>query len=263
MEILLVIIIYDFILFWLGLYSVNYDPEKGMLRVSGNIDPEILINKFEKWGRKAELYSFQKDHKQIDNNKGKCRNCCSGNKKTEAVQIEDFDSSEENLEFYAPKKRSNNITMQNLKGSPKEDTPMKKQGAKKGTEFFGWFCKKDKTAASVAPKASTYNNGGANVPEKSPAASKWHFPRTSFPEYGVPGPFGAPPYSDPRLYYMNQYQPQMFPRPIRPYYGYGSMATSLPMPPQYGYFQPRPPPPLRMNPMIHYTNYRDNNLYYP
>ncbi|XP_024956829.1 heavy metal-associated isoprenylated plant protein 36 [Citrus sinensis] len=244
-----------------GLHSVKYDTAKEMLKVSGSIDPEILIQKFDKWGRKAELYSFDKDSLHIDNGKGK--NCCSSKRKTHGVKIKDFDSSsdssddcdEENCDSHAPKKVGKNISWQHpclMKSSPKEENPMNKQSAKKSKKFFGgWFGKKDKAA-----KASGNKNTEGIASVKSPAASKWHFPRPSMPAYGVPGPFGypPPPYGDRRLYHGNQYPPMMFARPMRPYYGYGLMP-----PPPYGLYQPRPPP--RMNPMIHYTSYSDN--YYP
>lgn len=262
--------LFFFLFILLGLQSVKYDTAKEMLRVSGSIDPEVLIKKFDKWGRKAQLYSFDKDSLHIDN--GKCKNCCSSRRKTHGVNIKEFDSSsdsgddydEENCDTHARKTDSKNISWQHpcpMKSSPRGESPMDKQSTKKSKKFFGgWFGKNDKAA-----KASGNKNTEGIVSVKSPAASKWHFPRPSMPAYGVPGPFGyppppppPPPYGDPRPYHTNQYPPVMFSRPMRPYYGYGLIP-----PPPYAFYQPRPPPPPppRMNPMIHYTSYSDN--YYP
>ncbi|KAA8543201.1 hypothetical protein F0562_021304 [Nyssa sinensis] len=43
-----------------GVYSVTTDAENGMIKVSGKVDPMILIKKLSKKGKKAELLSYDK-----------------------------------------------------------------------------------------------------------------------------------------------------------------------------------------------------------
>ncbi|KAK9282187.1 hypothetical protein L1049_005099 [Liquidambar formosana] len=55
-----------------GVYSVTIDAPRGMVTISGKVDPTMLIKMLEKYGRNAELWSFQKDPMHTAQGNGHC-----------------------------------------------------------------------------------------------------------------------------------------------------------------------------------------------
>ncbi|KAL3580737.1 hypothetical protein D5086_018572 [Populus alba] len=44
-----------------GVNSITIDTAKDLVIVSGSVEPGVILEKFAEWGKKAELFSFQKE----------------------------------------------------------------------------------------------------------------------------------------------------------------------------------------------------------
>ncbi|OMO52362.1 hypothetical protein COLO4_37245 [Corchorus olitorius] len=215
-----------------------------------------IIEKFEKWGKSAELLSFQKPPKQGSPKKGNdnldqdngsnpksgkdsCSNCDvtsnSDDQKDVCKAHADKDSKDAT--------KSNNISWKNPDLQTVTMQSTKSRGKK---SFLGFIWKKKKKADHERKKGAPLTNNG-------PSNSKWQFPRVPVPPYDATmsyqiqqpyGPFPPPVMGRP------PYQPYGFMQPM-PHYPPMAMA-----PPPYGVFNSRPPP--KVNPMVHYTSYADN-----
>ncbi|KAF5462369.1 hypothetical protein F2P56_018386 [Juglans regia] len=98
-----------------GVTSVDIDSKKGKVTVMGDIDPRILMQMFEKMGKPAELWSFQKFPLQ-DETSG----CC--NKKKKEVRRFACDDDDMDDVSYVPEdeylfKRSSTATRRPMRGN--------------------------------------------------------------------------------------------------------------------------------------------------
>ncbi|TYJ47737.1 hypothetical protein E1A91_A01G010800v1 [Gossypium mustelinum] len=207
-----------------GVEFIEYDSER-VLKISGKINPMNIVKKVEKWGKKAEVLSLQQSLNSTDSvhheSKSEIHNddCCH------CDLISDSDFVNQDSEVCVSNESNPNITL---------NKQSRKSKPKKGCLWlFGLFCKKKSDEVTLSREPSM-----ANGP------LKWQFPRIPMLEYGGPRPYYQP--------FQSCYPPMMG-RPLGPsYYPFSVMRS----PPRYGVFNSRPP--LKVNPMIHYTSYADN-----
>ncbi|KAG7967129.1 hypothetical protein I3843_08G083800 [Carya illinoinensis] len=83
-----------------GVTSVDIDSKKGKVTVMGDIDPRILMQMFEKMGKPAELWSFQKSPSQESG--------CNKKKKEARFACDDDDDDMDDVseDEYLPKRSS-------------------------------------------------------------------------------------------------------------------------------------------------------------
>ncbi|KAE8675955.1 hypothetical protein F3Y22_tig00111640pilonHSYRG00184 [Hibiscus syriacus] len=214
-----------------GVEAVDNDS-KGVLTISGKVNPMVIVKKIEKWGRKAELLSLEQSPNRATDNGDphhelKCHtndDCCC-----HCDSISDSESEIQNGPEAAVSNKTNNPSITS------NDQTTKSKAMK---WCFGLFRKKNEAKVTMVEAP----------PSKGDGPSRWQFPRTPMLDYGGgPRPYYQPfrPYHPPPM--MGRH-----PGPSR--YPFGVMRP-LPMPP-YGVFNSRPPP--MVNPMIHYTSYADN-----
>ncbi|GAV61407.1 HMA domain-containing protein, partial [Cephalotus follicularis] len=56
-----------------GVNAVNYDAKQGVVTVMGDhVNPDVLIQKFAKWGKRAQVCSLEKDSSGAPHVKTKC-----------------------------------------------------------------------------------------------------------------------------------------------------------------------------------------------
>ncbi|KAL5792985.1 hypothetical protein ACOSP7_001579 [Xanthoceras sorbifolium] len=150
-----------------GVDSITYDTEQGVVRISGNVDPTVLVHEFAKLGKKAEILSLAVQ-----------------NAKTNDQLI--TSSYDDNDDGGAPPPKTHNESIPNNRSSSKRSSSTKKR--------FWCFTTKNKEV-----KTSSSNvDGGANVSSKFPVpavATNWHFPATAtpMPGYGASGQYYLPP----------------------------------------------------------------------
>ncbi|KAK3193882.1 hypothetical protein Dsin_025192 [Dipteronia sinensis] len=206
-----------------GVDSITYDAEQGIVRISGNVNPTVVIHKLAELGKKAELLRLDdKNPVQIANTKNPPTNgaACASDDHGGDVPIPTNSQSSNNKTF--------------------------------SKKWFWCFSRKNKQVKT----SSTNADGGANnVSTKLQGAyggannvsTKFQRPGvTNFPGYVAPTAAHVPapaPATASGPYYM----PPMHSMPMPPYM----------VPPHNGFLRPRPPP--MTNPMIHYTNYEDNH----
>ncbi|KAI5320619.1 hypothetical protein L3X38_040327 [Prunus dulcis] len=205
-----------------GVEDINIDPEQGLLKVSGNIDPMVLTNIVKNMDKKAELWSFQKEPYKNNVNIGAStkyniqigEDCsCDGDEAESS-------SDDESKRSIVPKKQHGVLTWA-------KNDKKKKNG--KGFSGMGM------------------GMGMPMPPQRRPPM----LPSMGIPAHrsfhGMPRPGYRPPNS--------YYQPMTYHRPSPSPYGYYGQIQ----PPPYSCFQSRSPP--KVNPIIHYTNYADNYRY--
>ncbi|XVF54772.1 hypothetical protein PTKIN_Ptkin05aG0208800 [Pterospermum kingtungense] len=242
-----------------GVKSVECDS-KGVMTVSGEVNPMIIVKKIEKWGKKAELLSIQKSSKQdvqdtsiekphdaeVDKD---CSCHCDAVSDSGSDSDDDGHGGDKDCEKQAVKPTTSNG---NRTWQQQPDIPIDKQistESKGKKRFLGLFSKK------VGGKAKKLD--GVTMPVNGP--SKWQFPKTHhMPEYG--GSSSRPYYQPFGPYRPPQPPPVIGRSSVPPYYPFGPPMRG-PMPPAlmplpYGFFNSKPPP--KVNPMIHYTSYADN-----
>ncbi|XP_038678484.1 uncharacterized protein LOC119979937 [Tripterygium wilfordii] len=208
-----------------------------MVIVSGNVDPKILIDKFAKWGRKAQLLSFQNQKDSSSDQHLKIAN-------------DNFDSDDDDsCHCEANKKQNGSVSRQHpsLKisaQSSKEKPNIIITKTRKGR--FAWFWNLFRRKKSSSPEFSRVRSPTTT---KGSSADTGRYPRPRRPNNNR-YPF-EPIYETPR---SNNW----------PYSYQRIMLLSPPPPP------PPPPPPYgiygstaaRNHPQtIHYSSYRDN--YFP
>ncbi|KAK2412780.1 Heavy metal transport/detoxification superfamily protein [Trifolium repens] len=213
-----------------GVKSISIDPNEGKIIVVGNVDPMMIIKLFQKMGKKAQLWSFEKEPKKDEEPKKKK----SGSHAQHKHDCHDTDDDSETDHGYGHKhrthhhQRSNNMHEQH-------------------NNMFGF-------GNQHAPPQPVNGYQHAPPPEYQ------HAP----PPMPVPG-YNHQPFSGYHNYPpMHRYQPQhmaypmapsMYPgsRPMHGYHGPGQ-----PTWPAYGHYGSRFP---SYNPMIHYNSYGDNYRY--
>ncbi|XWS37048.1 hypothetical protein CRYUN_Cryun19dG0009800 [Craigia yunnanensis] len=235
-----------------GVEFVVYDS-KGVMTVSGKVNPMTTVKKLEKWGRRAVPLSFRKSPKQdvkatgIDKSDHGSQTKMDKDCSCRCDSISDSDDDDDRdrdtdceVPAVKPKKSNANITWQHPDLTINKQINTKSEG-KKG--FLGLFCRK----GVAKEKLDGVTMSGKPLMVDEP--SKWQFPRTTMPEYGSPRPYYRP---------FEPYPPLVIERPpAPPYHHFGLMRPPPPplVPPPYGFFNSRLPP--MVNPMIHYTSYAD------
>ncbi|GLT53387.1 hypothetical protein SLA2020_266590 [Shorea laevis] len=73
-----------------GVTSVDIDSKQGTVKVEGDIDPMILMQMFEKMGKPAELWSFEKVPSQF-----KASGCNNNKKQAPSTRDHDYDNEYE------------------------------------------------------------------------------------------------------------------------------------------------------------------------
>ncbi|GMI92683.1 hypothetical protein HRI_002937600 [Hibiscus trionum] len=210
---------------------------KGVLTISGKVNPMIIVKKIAKWGRKAELLSLEQSPNQAT---------CKGNFHRESKSqtdnhrccrcdsVSDSDSENQYGSEAGGSNKSNN---------PDVTSNGQITKSKANKWCFGLFRKKSEAKVTMVRAPAP--------PSTADGQSRWQFPRTPMLDYGG----GPRPYYQP---FRPYHPPPMMGRPPGPsHYPFGVMRPQLmpPLPP-YGVFNSRPPP--KVNPMIHYTSYADN-----
>jgi hypothetical protein len=165
--------------------SINIDSEKGTITIVGDIDPTKLMKKFEKMGKTAELWSFERSPSQEKSN--------SYNKKKVQFACDDDDDDEDDDDEYISKRNSASHTTMN--------------GNRHGRGLFG------KRANSVPPSSRT---------RFYPRTPRRAFPRTPQPAFRFPWTIPNPIWSRGSWDFFRRPSPSMLPPPPPPpVYGYG------------------------------------------
>lgn len=220
-----------------GVLAITIDTEQGLVAVTGTVDPQIVIQKFARWGKKAVLCSPEKD--PVKGDSSDC-SCCDDDSDSECDCDRNYDEKVS---------KSQNIGTTGAK--PPIVSSTKKR--EKLCWLLGLFSKLQDAAKPKlphgAPPVFRPNNTQApgNVFSLGMSAMPYGGSRPQFPpcwarpQYGsqIHGPtvYGSPA----MLPYPHYIQPTYPPPPVL-------------QPP--GFFQSRPPPQYR--PMIHYSRYEDN-----
>ncbi|XP_020409190.1 heavy metal-associated isoprenylated plant protein 42 [Prunus persica] len=214
--------VHDFIMHLARVEDINIDPEQGLLKVSGDIDPMVLTNIVKNMDKKAELWSFQKEPYKNNVNIGAStkyniqigEDCsCDGDEAESS-------SDDESKRSIAPKKQHGVLTWA-------KNDKKKKNG--KGFSGMGMGM-----GMPMPPQHRPPMRPSMGIP----AHRSFH---------GMPGLGYWPP--------NPFYQPMAYHRSSPSPYGYYGQIQ----PPPYSYFQSRSPP--KVNPIVHYTNYADNYRY--
>lgn len=218
--------LYEFQIFYLllGVEFIEYDSER-VLKISGKINPMDIVKKVEKWGKKAELLSWQQSPNSTHSVHHESKSEINNDDSCHRDSVSDSDSENQDSEVRVSKESNPDITLN------KHSTKSK---PKKGClSLFRLFRRKKSDEVTMSRKPLMGNG-----------PSKWQFPRIPMLEYGGPRPYYQP--------FQSCYPPMMG-RPSGPSYYPFAVMRSLP---PYGVFNSRPPP--KVNTMIHYTSYADN-----
>ncbi|XVE78817.1 hypothetical protein DITRI_Ditri14bG0008300 [Diplodiscus trichospermus] len=204
----------------------------------------IIVKKFGKWGKKAELLSFYKSPKQDveadkadhGSNPNIDKDCC---RRCAAISDSDSDDDDDGHVPAVKPKKSNakNITWQHPDLTNNKEIKTKSKGQK---GFFGWCCFK---VGEGKKKMDTVNMSGKKY-SMAEAPSKCQFPRTPMSEYASPNPYYRP---------FEHYPLPMMGRPSAApplyHHPFGLMAPPPPPlvpppppPPSCGFFNSRSPP---------------------
>ncbi|XP_048442759.1 heavy metal-associated isoprenylated plant protein 42-like [Pyrus x bretschneideri] len=222
-----------------GVEDINVDPEQGLLRVQGKIDPMVLTRAVQTMDKKAELWSFQKEPFPGNIGKSSKYNFQIGNECSCDGDCDDHESS-----------------------SDDESPSSSKVIPKKQYGILRWI-KKEKTKKNGNNKATSSTAMPMPVPRPRPGLRPPMAPPMGIPAnrnfYGPPRPSYRPlnPYYQPVAYHRPSPPPYSYYGQMQqppPYSYYGQMQR-----PPYSYFRSRSPP--KVNPIVHYTSYADNYRY--
>lgn len=228
------------------------DTGQGLVAISGTVDPQLVIRKFEKWGKKAipwspqnasanansNAYFNQKNnaqHAKID------QECCHEDDSDSNSDSDSDDDYDHNCNQHESKGHNGTVSWQHPDLLKKPAANVSTNKGKKPCCFLSLFCKK----------------GGAQKPNIMPVVGNKFSPRRPMPEYRAPRPY-YPAYGERPHYGSQYYRPLVHGRPaVLPYPHYQAMYPP-PQPIPYGFSRSRPLQPF--NPMIHYTRYEDNYI---
>ncbi|CAK7329580.1 unnamed protein product [Dovyalis caffra] len=199
-----------------GVNSITIDTAKDLVTVSGSVEPNVIVEKFAKWGKKAELMSFQKEPMESDDDD------------------DDNDNDKTNLNKNSYRKSDSDLcpvpANRFLHANPNMYVP---RDSKKGT--WCWLGKKifgnKPWARSLAAKA--------------PANNKWQAPRIPMNEFGSSNPIygnqlAMHQFASPQPFYGSQSSMNQF-GSSRPFNG-----SRFNRPSMYGRPRPVPPHPMYM-----------------
>ncbi|KAI9180057.1 hypothetical protein LWI28_000700 [Acer negundo] len=222
-----------------GVDSITYDAEQGILRISGNVNPTVVIHKLAELGKKAELLRLDNKNPPT-NGSGSASGDHGGDIPipTNSHSSNNKISSKKWFWCFSTKNKQVKTSSTNADGGA-NNVRTKLQGADGGannvrTTFQG----ADGGANNVRTKLQGADGGANNVSTTFQGRGV-----TNFPGYVIPAPGPGP-------YYM---QPIPAPAP-GPYYMHSMPMPPYMVPPQNDFFPSRPP--LMKNPMIHYTTMR-------
>jgi hypothetical protein len=230
--------------------SITIDTAKDLVIVSGSVEPAVILEKFAEWGKKAELFSFQKEPMESG----------GGHDKDKINLNKNYYRKSDSVPGAVPANRflHDNPNMYVARDSKK-----------------GKWCWLGKIIFGNKPRARS-------LVAKAHADNKWQAPRITMNEFGSSKPiygnqlamheFGSSqPFYGSQLP-MDQFgssrpfngshfnRPSMYGRPRQPVPPQPMYMPRPPFLPPYGGMQPgaAAAPSHSVNPMIHYTSYDDN-----
>ncbi|KAI5577417.1 hypothetical protein BDE02_09G111600 [Populus trichocarpa] len=233
-----------------GVNSITIDTAKDLVIVSGSVEPAVILEKFAEWGKKAELFSFQKEPMESG----------GGHDKDKINLNKNYYRKSDSVPGAVPANRflHDNPNMYVARDSKK-----------------GKWCWLGKIIFGNKPRARS-------LVAKAHADNKWQAPRIPMNEFGSSKPiygnqlamheFGSSqPFYGSQLP-MDQFgssrpfngshfnRPSMYGRPRQPVPPQPMYMPRPPFLPPYGGMQPgaAAAPSHSVNPMIHYTSYDDN-----
>ncbi|KAG5239056.1 heavy metal-associated isoprenylated plant protein [Salix suchowensis] len=236
-----------------GVDSITIDAAKDLVTVSGSVEPRVILEKFAKWGKTAELFSFQK----------------------EPVEIGDGDDSDKtNLNKNSYRKSDSSVPGAEPASRFLHDNPNMHVARHSKKDRWCWLGKKifgnKPRPRSSAAKAHADNKWQApRIPVDKFGSSKpiygnqlamHEFGPSHYPFYGSQLP--ADQFGSSRAFNGSHFnRPSMYGRPGQPVTPQPMYMPGQPfLLPYAGGMQPwaAAAPSHSFNPMIHYTGYDDN-----
>lgn len=224
-----------------GVSAVAYNAEKGLMTVTGDVEPMTIVRKLSRWGKKAELVSV---NYQLDD------------------LISDDEEEEDSGTSSDTSSSPDSKTMEReAQEKTKTKTNKKKKGMLRKPFLLGCLSSKPKVDQPFAMRnrnwhiPSKFENGppGYGFPFANPSTSQWRptHPMMPYPLMMMQQQPQAP--MMPYLPMMQQQQPQV------------PMTGGAPMPYNVNMFRPAPPPTQQSQPYFKSIQAQTGNpkLHYP